>query len=640
ESETSDTEHFSDHTSTELATPPIPDVSTFTYETKNFPPKIDHRMQKLAVTAGKLLRYVVPPNTFSDIEDGNARNLTLSLTTSEGEVISESSWIQFNPKLQEIYALPLEEHVSKWSYNLTAIDSGGLKVQDKVEISVQHHKGRRTVTHAFAVEVTSTPVGPSLNWQLKLLDAIRDVFSDFDTSQITVLSVNLTSHPIIFTWTNDSLPRSHCPRKEIESLVKVLNNDAGLRKRVGNGLTVNKVNWSGWGQCEARSPPPQTINYPPTVRNQVDYLNATVGELLIYTVLEDAFYDPEDGSARYLKLSLLTKDRRPIPENNWLQFDVKNQEFYGIPNSTNVGQEEYQLIGEDSGGLTANDVLVVTVLPAPKTLYNVEFSMRLEIDYNTFVESPLLQKNFVQRLAVLFGDPNTNAIVLSGFSPGSTDVAWHNKTLPTNFCPDDEIRRLRQVMLGDDERVTAAVERALGPEFLVLSARLRPSGLCQGALTEVSVSSGDNSVNDVTAISPSEQYIIGLVVPAIVIAVMLLCAGLVACILYRRRRTGKMSVGDEDERQSFRSKGIPVIFQDELDERPEPTNKSPVIMKEEKPPLPPPEYQRGPPLATTALLSDTEDSLYQPPPPFTSSRDAARPKPTPTYRMPPPYVPP
>lgn len=49
-------------------------------------------------------------------------------------------------------------------------------------------------------------------------------------------------------------------------------------------------------------------------------------------------------------------------------------------------------------------------------------------------------------------------------------------------------------------------------------------------------------------------------------------------------------VGDEEERRSFRSKGIPVIFQDELDEKPEMGNKSPVILKDEKPPLLPPSY--------------------------------------------------
>lgn len=44
-------------------------------------------------------------------------------------------------------------------------------------------------------------------------------------------------------------------------------------------------------------------------------------------------------------------------------------------------------------------------------------------------------------------------------------------------------------------------------------------------------------------------------------------------------------VGDDEEKKSFRSKGIPVIFQDELEEKPDIGNKSPIILKYEKPPL-------------------------------------------------------
>lgn len=35
-----------------------------------------------------------------------------------------------------------------------------------------------------------------------------------------------------------------------------------------------------------------------------------------------------------------------------------------------------------------------------------------------------------------------------------------------------------------------------------------------------------------------------------------------------------------------------------------------------------------------------EDAPYRPPPPFAASRTPPRPKATPTYRKPPPYVPP
>lgn len=111
---------------------------------------------------------------------------------------------------------------------------------------------------------------------------------------------------------------------------------------------------------------------------------------------------------------------------------------------------------------------------------------------------------------------------------------------------------------------------------------------------------------------------------------------------HRRQRSAKWTLGDEDERRTYRNnKGIPVIFQDELEERLEPTNKSPIIMKEEKPPLPPPEYQKNPPVATTALLSDFDDPSYQQGSGTYTARSTernGRPKPTPIYRKPPPYV--
>jgi dystroglycan 1 len=83
----------------------------------------------------------------------------------------------------------------------------------------------------------------------------------------------------------------------------------------------------------------------------------------------------------------------------------------------------------------------------------------------------------------------------------------------------------------------------------------------------------------------NQDVLITYVLPTAIILLMLLIALLIACLLYKRRNTGKMELGDEEERKSFRSKGIPVIFQDELDEKPEIVTKSPVILKDEKPPL-------------------------------------------------------
>lgn len=64
----------------------------------------------------------------------------------------------------------------------------------------------------------------------------------------------------------------------------------------------------------------------------------------VYKYFQDTFYDPEDGSSRRLKLTLMTIDRTQVPTNSWLQFDAKNQEFYGIPLWGDKNFSEYQLV--------------------------------------------------------------------------------------------------------------------------------------------------------------------------------------------------------------------------------------------------------------------------------------------------------
>jgi len=103
------------------------------------------------------------------------------------------------------------------------------------------------------------------------------------------------------------------------------------------------------------------------------------------------------------------------------------------------------------------------------------------------------------------------------------------------------------------------------PSFNVVGAHVIPSGMCEGGLTEVRPPKTPNNVtprddNILLLFDTSDQYFSTFIIPAIIILAMMLFAGLLACLLYRRRPSSKLRIGD-DERQSFRSRGIPVIFQ-------------------------------------------------------------------------------
>ncbi|XP_060805473.1 dystroglycan 1 isoform X1 [Amyelois transitella] len=621
----------------------------------NQPPTLKHHMKKLAIIAGKAFRYIIPADLFTDPEDGS--NLTFTMYEAENVPLSKDSWIQFIPSGREVYGLPLERHVSRWNFIVEAQDSEGLIARGPLDITVQQHKSGRTINHQFVMQFELLKqYNNVIDWQIRALEGIVNLFRDTDMHHLTVLNATQNGNICEFVWTNDTLPKDPvCPMDDINRLMKIMESEsepgapaANLSRAMSPQLQVLRVRWRGAGRCARPAPPPARApdTYPPVTRNQVDHLTATVGHLLVYKVPEDTFFDPEDGSTRNLALSLRYSDRSELPRGHWLQFDEKNQEFYGLPAPGDEGSVHYQLIAEDSSKKSAYDSLIVEVVKSPTIKPTVEFQMTMDYPFPQLAYDANNKRKVVEKLAALFGQKETDNIRIQSITNNPTTIIWYNTSLPMDRCPKKEIEDLRKMIIID-ERGTAGgaalkdnVDHVFDKDLKVMSIRLIPLGLCAEQNTKVpkttiQVHPGSTNLLNSKADTADASYLVTFIIPAVVIVCMILVAGIIACVLYRRRRTaftGKMSVGDEEERQAFRSKGIPVIFQDELEERgdSEPVHKSPVIMREEKPPLlpPAPEYRSG------------EDVPYRPPPPFPASRTPPRPKATPTYRKPPPYVPP
>lgn len=119
--------------------------------------------------------------------------------------------------------------------------------------------------------------------------------------------------------------------------------------------------------------------------------------------------------------------------------------------------------------------------------------------------------------------------------------------------------------MNEEEKLSANVTKIMNEPFEIVGAHVTPAGMCEGGLTEVRPPKTPTNVtprddNILFLFDSSNQYFSTFIIPAIIILVMMLIAGLLACLLYRRRPSSKLRIGD-DERQSFRSRGIPVIFQ-------------------------------------------------------------------------------
>ncbi|XP_022223300.2 uncharacterized protein LOC111074710 isoform X4 [Drosophila obscura] len=611
---------------------------------ENSVPIIKTRLQKLAVTSGKAFTMIVPEDTFWDAEDQG--NLRLELTDKDGHELKSNSWLQFNADKRELYGLPLDDTVSRWQYRLSATDSGNATVTETVEISVQQHRAVRTINHEISVVVKiNGKSGHNIDWQLKLINALARTLDDDNSSAVVVREIRptpLDPHSAIFVYFNETLPTSDCPEKELSELVSRLDAQR-LSDLVQPLLAIKSITGQLIGSCQkdlTKVKPTMQMakNVPPMPRNQVDRVNASVGQLLVFKVPPDTFYDANDND---LTLTLKSKEHKELGTRHWLQFDSKNQEFYGIPKGGDTGSEEYLLVAEDSGGLSAHDALVVVVSHPPKKEFGAFFKAYLSIRHENF--NAELQRKFVERIAKVNGDANTNQIQIRSINihhdSDGTIVNFYNTSLYKhhNRCPEKELAATRSVYLAGDS-LRDSVKRAMGPELNLTNFSVAPFGSCHHS------ENIDINQHELVPTRPeepsqkstfSEEYLANFILPAVIILVMIVLASIVACCLHRRRhKSGKMELGDEEERKSFRAKGIPVIFQDEYEEKPEIGNKSPVILKDEKPPLLPPSYN------TSNMNGDNDVDEYVPPPAVVVGGREVRGKSpaTPSYRKPPPYV--
>lgn len=237
-----------------------------------------------------------------------------------------------------------------------------------------------------------------------------------------------------------------------------------------------------------------------------------------------------------------------LDPKGWLQFDAKNKEFYGVPKPEDAGQREYVLVAEDREGSQATDALVVVASPTATRSYGVTFELELGILYDDF-NNAAAQRRFVERIAQVFNDPTTSNILFRAIRKlhhtGSTNIQFFNTTLyrPHNVCPTDDIEALKKVLVHHDGSIRQRVKDIIGSEFDLDRISFTLNGPCSEMEKNINHASIPIKPDDSDLMHFKDEYLLTVIVPSVIIAAMLLLTCVIACILHRRRMTGKMELG-------------------------------------------------------------------------------------------------
>lgn len=400
------------------------------------------------------------------------------------------------------------------------------------------------------------------------------------------------------------------------------------------------------------------VNQNPQIRNAIDQVKAWVGTYFEVKIPPDTFFDKEDGTTDKLRLTLKKTPKEPVNETSWIQFNSTIQLLYGLPEEQHEGKHEYFMLATDKGGRSIMDAFEVQVNrwsnnDKPSAVFTARFHGNAKSLSGDVQQKILLTK----KLAYAVGDRNSSTVTLRNITSGSIVVEWTNNSLVQNPCPRDQITALSSKISDPKGMPKVAFVKAMEPEFKPISISVRGTNKCQ---RYTFVPPGELPATVLPAATPSpgtgrrssDDVYLHTVIPAIVVAALLLIAGIIAMVCYRKKRRGKMTM---EEQATFIKKGVPIIFADELDDSKSPPSSSiPLILQEEKPPLPPPEYPNMAGPHSTLLNQDRLEEYsiyqdddpnappYQPPPPFTVPIESkgSRPKNMTSYRSPPPYVPP
>ncbi|KAF7662809.1 hypothetical protein LDENG_00225490 [Lucifuga dentata] len=399
-------------------------------------------------------------------------------------------------------------------------------------------------------------------------------------------------------------------------------------------------------------------NQNPEIRNPIDQVNAWVGTYFEIKVPPDTFYDREDGTTDKLRLTLKKTPKEAVSETSWIQFNSTIQLLYGLPEEQHEGKHEYFMLATDKGGKSIMDAFEVQVNRwSTNDKPSVIFAARFHGDPKTLKNDVHKKIVLTKKLAYALGDRNSSTVTLRSITKGSIVVEWTNNSLQQSPCPKDQITVLSNRISDPQGTPKLAFIKAMEPEFKPINISIRGTNKCQ-SYTFIPPGELPMPVLPTATPSPgtgrrsSDDVYLHTVIPAVVVAALLLIAGIIAMVCYRKKRKGKMTI---EEQATFIKKGVPIIFADELDDSKSPPSSSiPLILQEEKPPLPPPEYPNMAGPHSTLLNQDLLEEYsvyqdedpnappYQPPPPFTVPIEGkgSRPKNMTAYRSPPPYVPP
>ena len=329
-------------TATDTGSLSATDTFTLAVNNTNDAPVLDNAIADQSIQEGNALNFVIPSNTFSDIDVGDS--LTYSATLVGGGTLP--GWLTFDALTQTFSGTPENGDVGNIDIEVTATDVGGLNITDSFALTVGNVNAAPTLDNAIVNQTTdedavfsfAVPVG---------------TFSDPDAGDTLTYSATLVGGGALPSWlTFDALTQTFSGTPENGDVgnidVEVTATDTGSLSATDTfTLTVNNTNDA------------------PVLDNAIADQSVEEDSALSFAVPVSTFSDADVGDTLTYSATLVGGGAIP----SWLTFDALTQTFSGTPTNGDVGVIDVEVTATDTEGLNISDSFALTVTSSTTITY-------------------------------------------------------------------------------------------------------------------------------------------------------------------------------------------------------------------------------------------------------------------------------
>ena len=486
-------------------------------------PNYTHALPVINATAGLLLTYLIPRNTFVDNIDGDTRHLQLTLASNDGSKLNIASRVQFNSSMQTLVGLFFDDVLAGSSssklffFILTARNSRKFTTSVTLSIRVEMNPNTFGIVVRTEVNTFHSQYSSALQADVDFIRGLSNYVKPSMATDFSIISSTRTSTNIqqsTITWSYNRIDGKNCNKTELNQFLKSLRNaDGNLNQNFVQAMSPRFLLFSvatrAVRDCNnsfssitalphsitpSPSIPLKTSdissiihnNSSPQVTSKILPLFAYFCIPFSYRIPNDLFYDKEQGNTRNLQIHLETRDRQRVGMDSWLQYSKTSQVLYGILKIDDFyrkppGGYRYYVIATDNQGQQAVTDFTIAIPESP-VKYNHVVTMKLNRVFDASVPDVNEQLLIITKILEYFGDASSNSINLISYDKSNVDNAaiakWSNCSIQYNPCPTNELNKILRKMTDNASGATDSFRNAMLPQYKIKSLTVEKHSPC------------------------------------------------------------------------------------------------------------------------------------------------------------------